>query len=203
AFTFGVSEVLIGESGLLSAVVAGFVPAILKPIDIKRVTDFKAEVADLLIAVLFMVLASRLEFEQFLEFGWRGWLVVAVVMVVVRPLNVFVCTAGQGLNMREKAFIMWLAPRGIVAASMASLFRIMLETNGMFEDTAFVETFTYSVIFSTILIEGLLANRVAILLGLKRPEPNGWLVVGAHEFGRRLATFLSKSGLPVAVIDSN
>ncbi len=203
AFTFGLSEMLIGEAGLLSAVIAGFVPAILKPIDLKRVKDFKAEVADLLIAVLFMVLASRLELVQFLEFGWRGWLVVAVVMVVVRPVNILVCTAGQGLPWREKAFLSWLAPRGIVAASMASLFRIMLEDNPMFKDPAFVETFTYSVIITTIVIEGLLANRVAILLGLKRPEATGWLIVGAHDFSRRLATFLMKSGLPVVVIDSN
>lgn len=203
AFTFGVSEVLIGESGLLSTIVAGFVPAILRPVDIKRVTEFKAEVADLLIAVIFMVLASRLRFEQFLEFGWHGWLVVGVVMLVVRPVNVLVCTFGQGLNWREKAFLSWLAPRGIVAASMASLFRIMLEENGMFENPEFVETFTYSVIFSTIIIEGLSANRIAILLRLKRPEPNGWLIVGAHEFGRRIATFFAQSGLPVAVVDSN
>ncbi len=203
AFTFGLSEVLIGEAGLLSAVVAGFVPAILKPIDLKRVKEFKAEVADLLIAVLFMVLASRLEFAQFLEFGWRGWLVVALVMVVVRPVNILVCTAGQGLPWREKAFLSWLAPRGIVAASMASLFRILLEGNPMFNDPAFVETFTYSVIITTIVIEGLLANRVAILLGLKRPESIGWLIVGAHEFSRRLANYFVKSGLPVVVIDSN
>lgn len=203
AFTFGLAEIIIAESGLLATIVAGFVSAILRPIDIKRVQEFKAEVADLLIAVLFMVLASRLEIEQFLEFGWRGWVVVAIVMAVIRPLNVLVCTAGQGLNWREKAFLSWLAPRGIVAASMASLFRIMLEEDGSFANPAFVETFTYSVIFSTIIIEGLLANRMAILLKLKRPDPTGWLIIGAHEFSRRLSIMFSVSGLPVTVIDSN
>lgn len=203
AFTFGLAEIVIAESGLLATIIAGFMSAILRPIDIKRVQEFKAEVADLLIAVLFMVLASRLEIEQFLEFGWRGWLVVAIVMVVIRPLNVLVCTAGQGLNWREKAFLSWLAPRGIVAASMASLFRIMLEEDGSFANPAFVETFTYSVIFSTIIIEGLLANRVAILLNLKPPDPTGWLIIGAHEFSRRLSIMFSVSGLPVTVIDSN
>jgi mannitol/fructose-specific phosphotransferase system IIA component (Ntr-type) len=150
-----------------------------------------------------MVLASRLELQQFLDFGWRGWLVVVVVMFVVRPVNILVSTAGQGLHWREKAFLSWLAPRGIVAASMASLFRIMLEENAMFEEPAFIETFTYSVIISTIVVEGLLANRVAIMLKLKRPDATGWLIVGAHEFSRRLANYFSKSGLPVAVIDSN
>lgn len=203
AFTFGLAELVIAESGLLSTIVAGFVPAILKPIDIKRVLLFKAEVADLLIAVLFMVLASRLEVQQFLDFGWRGWLVVAVVMVIVRPVNILVSTAGQGLGWKEKTFLSWLAPRGIVAASMASLFRIMLEENAMFSDPAFIETFTYSVIMTTIVVEGLLANRVAILLGLKRPDATGWLLVGAHEFSRRLADYFSRSGLSVAVVDSN
>jgi len=203
AFTFGVSEMIIAESGLLSTIVAGFVTALFRPVDIKRVLEFKAEVADLLIAVLFMVLAARLEVQQFLEFGWRGWLVVAAVMVVVRPLNILACTAGQGMPWREKAFLSWLAPRGIVAASMASLFRIMLEEDNSFIDPTFVETFTYSVIFATIIIEGLLANRVAIILGLKRPDATGWLIVGAHEFSRRLARYFAKSGLPVVIVDSN
>lgn len=203
AFTFGLAEKIIAESGLLATIVAGFVTAVLKPVDIKRVLEFKAEVADLLIAVLFMVLAARLQVEQFAEFGWRGWLVVLAVMALVRPTNILVCTAGQGISWREKAFLSWLAPRGIVAASMASLFRIMLENDPSFSDAKFVETFTYSVIFATIIIEGLLANRVAILLKVKRPDAAGWLIVGAHEFSRRLARLFGKSGLPVLIMDSN
>src|SRR5690606_36911685 len=119
---FGLADVFASESGLLAVTVAGLVVGIKKPAELKQIQQFKSELTDLSIGMLFVLLASRLEFSQFASFGWAGLASVAVVMFVVRPINVLLSTAGFGMSWREKAFLSWMAPRGIVAASMASLF---------------------------------------------------------------------------------
>jgi len=200
---FGCAEAWFSESGLLAVTVAGFVLGIKKPGELKEIRQFKAEISDLLIGTLFLLLAARLELSQFVEFGLQGALVVLGVMLVVRPLNIVVSSWGLGFSWREKAFLAWVAPRGIVAASMASLFTLSLTDRG-FENAAFIETFTYSVIVATVLIQGFSAGALARVLKLQRPKPTGWLIVGAHSLGRRLAGFiLETSRHPVVLIDTN
>lgn len=205
-FVFGLTEALINEAGLLSVTVAGLVIGWKQPVELKEIRAFKAEITDLLIGLLFILLVARLEIQQFIDFGLKGALLVGLLMVVIRPLNVIACSWGTGLSWKERQFLSWVAPRGIVAASMASLFALSLETQGPEQQTAasFIETFTYSVICATVVLQGLSAGLVAQLLGLKRPDPVGWLIVGAHSFGRRLAEILAKeSEKPVVLIDSN
>ena len=48
-------------------------------------------------------------------------------MLVVRPLGVAICTHGSDLSTKERVFVAWLGPRGIVAAAVASLFARQLE----------------------------------------------------------------------------
>jgi hypothetical protein len=222
---FGVSEILLSESGLLSAVIAGLVLAARTPLELKQIRKFKAEIADLLIAGLFILLASRLQVSQFRSFGWDGFAVVGLVVFLIRPLNIFACSFGQDLDWREKTFLSWIAPRGIVAASLASLFRIQLETLerpiqplfsalaslvGITVDpsartsAAFIETFAYSVIIATIVLHGLSAGVLARVLGLRRPSPTGWCIVGAHRLARELAAaIVTHTKLPVILMDTD
>ena len=194
---FGVAELARAETGLLSVTIAGFVFGFSSSSKMKQVKQFKAEITDLLIGMLFILLASRLEFAQFKEFGIAGLVAVLVVVFVIRPMSIFLCGLGSGLELREKALLAWIAPRGIVAASMASLIALNLEDR-------FVETFTYSVIIATIMLQGSTAGMVSTLLGVKRPEPTGWLIVGAHEYARRIAEFLTRTGsYQTVLIDSS
>ncbi|MFN3198172.1 MAG: cation:proton antiporter [Bradymonadia bacterium] len=202
---FGAAEALISEAGLLSVTVAGFLLGVQHPPWLKEIRAFKTEIAEICIGTLFMLLAARLDPATFANFGVGGFLSVAVVMVVIRPISVTLCTWGLGLSVKERAFLGWVAPRGIVAASMASLFAITLENSpgdaGL--DPAFVETFTWSVIAGTIIVQGLSAGMVARWLGLQRPDPTGWLVVGAHDLGRSVARFLSSKGISVVIMDTD
>ena len=200
---FGFAEALFSESGLLAVTVAGFVLGIKKPGELKEIRQFKAEITDLLIGTLFVLLSARLELQQFADFGWKGILAVLGVMLVVRPLNVMLCGWGLGLSWRERLFLSWVAPRGIVAASMASLFALNLAKQGMAQAT-FIETFVYSVIVSTVLIQGFTAGPLAKILKLQRPDPTGWLIVGAHTLGRSVAHFFKDVGKKtVVLVDTN
>ena len=199
---FGVTGALFSEAGLLSVTVAGFVVGMKQPAELRQIRQFKAEMTDLLIGLLFILLAARLRFEQFQDLGARGVLLIGAVFAV-RALNVLVSSWGLGLGWREKVFLGWVAPRGIVAASMASLFTLSLQQWGI-PDAIFVETFTYSVIGATVLLNGFTAGPLARALGLQRPVPTGWLIVGAHPFGRRVARFISRAGQAHAVlVDTN
>lgn len=201
---FGLTEAVISEGGLLAVTVAGLVVGWKQPLGLKRVREFKAEITDLLIGLLFILLASRLRLEQFEEFGIKGAIAVALVMLFVRPMNILLSSLGSDLTGREKLFLSWVAPRGIVAASMSSLFAIALADTGAVSQPKLLETFTYSVIVATVVFQGLTAGLFAKLLGLRRPVPTGWLIVGAHSLGRMIAKFIQdEAKLNVLLLDSN
>ncbi|MGE0707540.1 MAG: cation:proton antiporter [Planctomycetota bacterium] len=202
--TFGVAEAIRSEAGLLSVTVAGFVVGLSGSAELERVRAFKEELTSLLIALVFMLLAARLDLEQVRSFGWSGAAATACVIFLVRPLSVGLCTLGQPLGLREKALLSWIAPRGVVAASMASLIAIHLEARGGSAQASFVETFVWSVIVGTILLQGLTAGPLVRALGLQRAEPQGWAIVGAHALSRALAPFLRRDAAhPVLLVDSN
>jgi NhaP-type Na+/H+ or K+/H+ antiporter/mannitol/fructose-specific phosphotransferase system IIA component (Ntr-type) len=201
---FGLTESFLTEAGLLAVTVAGLVIGWKQPVELKEIRAFKAEITDLLIGLLFILLVSRLEIQQFIDFGWRGAILVGLVMLLVRPLSVFLCSLGTDLKLREKVFLSWVAPRGVVAASMASLFAISLSGQGDNSAAVFLETFTYSVICGTVLIQGFSAGFVAHLLKLRRPEAINWLIVGANIFGRQLGKIIqAEAKTEVFFIDSN
>ncbi len=202
---FGVAEFIISEAGLLAVTVAGFVVGVLQPAELKQIRQFKAEITDLLIGLLFIVLAGRLELSQFADAGWEGVLVVAAIVFIIRPLNIIVSTWGTDLTFKERLFLSWVAPRGIVAASMASLFALGLEGDeSLSGNPELIETLTYSTIVATVILQGFSAGWVARLLGLKRPDPTGWMIAGASAINRRIARFLrDEAKLDVLLIDTN
>lgn len=200
---FGAAEAIQSEAGLLAVTVAGFVVGLSGAAAVPQIKEFKAELTDLLIGTLFILLASRLKLEQFLELGVAGAIAVAIAMVVVRPISVLLCSARTDMTWRERAFLGWVAPRGIVAASMASVFAISMPPESA-ETARVVEAFAYAVIVATIVLQGLTAGPVARMLGLRRPEARGWLIVGAHRLGRKVAEFLAEHGAgPAILIDTN
>lgn len=202
---FGLTELVKPEAGLLSVTVAGLIVGLKKPRQIKEIKAFKAEIVDLLIGLLFLILVSRLEIQQFINFfNAGGGLVLFAVIVLIRPISVFVSSWGTILKFREKALLSWVAPRGVVAASMASLFALSLELKGNEDSAVLMESFVYSIICATVLIQGLSAGVIAKMLGLQRPAPNDLVIIGAHYFGRELAKKLAhKDEQNVILLDAN
>lgn len=202
---FGLSETVQSEAGILAVTVAGLVVGWKRPVDLQKIREFKGELTELLIGMLFMLLSARLDLARFEALGVNGLIALGVMLLTVRPLSIALCTWGSGLGWREKTFLGWVAPRGIVAASMASLFALALaDRAGSGFDPHFVETFTYSVIVSTVVLQGFTAGALAWVLKLRQPVPRGWLVLGAHGFARAVARFLGEStGTPAVIIDRN
>ncbi len=135
--------------------------------------------------------------------GWPGVWTVLAVMLVVRPLNVLLGTVGSDLSVREKLFLCWLAPRGIVAAAVASLFAQTLLRNGI-EGGPELRALVFLVILGTVLIQGLSGGIVASLLGVRRERNSGYAFCGANALARALGRVLTESGdQEVVFLESN
>jgi len=114
------------ESGLVGVTVMGTVMANIKGLNLRPILEFKENLTVLLISSLFILLAARLDLSAFQELGWRGPAFVVLMILIVRPASVFLSTIGTALTRNEKLFLSWMAPRGIVAASVAAVFALRL-----------------------------------------------------------------------------
>ena len=199
---FIVSNSVIAESGLMGATIMGVLLANQKRVNIEHIVEFKEQLGVLLLSVLFIVLSARVELSDFLMVGWKGLGLVAVLVFISRPLGVWLSTRRSDLNNREILFLSWMAPRGIVAMAVASLFALELEQAG-FVGAELIAPVTILVVVFTVLIYSLTAGTLAKKLDLVEMDPQGVLIVGAHPAGRMIGISVKEAGFPVAVVDTN
>ena len=195
-------EQVISHSGILAVTIAGAVLGNL-PIPISReLREFKDQLTVMLIGLLFVMLAADVRYAHVAALGVPGLLVLAVLVGVVRPVGVWLSTRGSGLSRRERLFIAWVAPRGIVAAAIASLTAIGLESESL-PGGVELRALVFLTIAGTVLLAGLTAGPVARLLGVRLPKREAVAILGAHGLGLVLAEELSAGGIPVVFLDSN
>ncbi len=199
---FGIAQVLRNESGLMTAVMAG---VMLRAADLPQerlLLRFKGQLSVLAVSVLFILLAADLSIASIAALGWGGALTVLTLMFLVRPINVLASTWGSDLNWRQKTFLAWISPRGIVAASVASLFSISLTNQGINGGDA-IKALVFLTIILTVFLQGLTARWVASWLKIRSTEATGVVIVGCSPLGRFLGRLLQDQGEYVAMIDTN
>ncbi|AII47170.1 sodium:proton antiporter [Synechococcus sp. KORDI-49] len=167
---YGVSEWLLPESALPASVAAGIVVGRRPATNTADLDVLIQELAQLAITMLFPLLAADVSWAELSPLGWGGISCVLALMLVVRPISVGVATAGLPLNGRQRFFLGWLAPRGIVTASVASLFSIRLEQAGIL-GAGRLQGLVFLTILMTVGLQGLTAQPLARALGLIEPEP--------------------------------
>ncbi|MEM9585756.1 MAG: sodium:proton antiporter [Planctomycetota bacterium] len=203
---FAISNTLAHESGLITVTVMGISMANRKDLEIEHIIEFKENLRTLLIGCLFIVLGSRVDMESVSEIGWPGLLFVVILIVVIRPLSVFLSLLNNPLSLKEKAFVAGLAPRGIVAAAVSSVFALQIESHPIAGDVTSgsqLSTVTFLVIVGTVAFYGLTATPFARWLGLADESSNGVLIAGADAWVRDFAALLHDAGLPVVLVDTN
>lgn len=199
---FQIAESVSHESGLTTVVVAGMVVGNVRTRVSRELLDFKEQLTVLMIGLLFVLLAADVRLDDVIEIGWPAVLTVLALMVVVRPVQVWLCTIGSNLTVKERAFIAMLAPRGIVAAAVASLFAQQLTNRGIEGGDAF-RALIFLVIAITVTLHGLTGGSLARWLGVRRPSGNGYLFLGGNALARALARVLRDDEQEILIIDSN
>lgn len=190
------------ESGLMAVTVMGIALANQRYADMRPILEFKENLRVFLLSAVFVLLSARLKFSDFVGIGPGTFLFVATLMIIVRPACVFISSIGSKLSWREKAFISWMAPRGIVAAAITSVFALALEQRGTGQARQLVPI-VFSTIVGTVLVYGLSGGAVARLLKLAEADPQGIMLLGGGRFARELALVLKNLGFRALLIDSN
>ena len=199
---YAISDQFVHESGLLAVTIMGIILANSENTDIDDILDFKETLSVLLISGLFIILAARIEFEQFYQLGWASVLVLLILMFVIRPIKVWISSIGSDLTLPEKIMISWVGPRGIVAAAVAALFALRLEENN-YEQASLLVPLTFLIIIGTVVIQSLTAKRMATWLKVREPEPTGVLIIGAGKVARVIGKAIKEQGFKVVMTDSN
>jgi NhaP-type Na+/H+ or K+/H+ antiporter len=199
---FQISNAITPESGIAAVILAGMVVGHTRSHDLGDLRDFKEQLTTLLVATIFVLLTADVRLDDVRALGLGGVLTVLALMFVVRPANVYVSTFGTKLEVREKVFLAWLAPRGIVAAAVSSLFADRMNAAGI-EGGAAMRALVFLVIATTVVLQGMSAGIVASLLGLRLPRDVGYVILGADEMARILGEALRRAGEEVVFIDTN
>ncbi len=199
---FSASEFIQHESGLLATTIMGIALANQPHVTIRRIVEFKENIGILLISSLFIILSARLEATTLAALDWRIILFIAFMMLIVRPLSVLAPSYRSPLSWKERAFIAWMAPRGIVAASVTSVFSLRLTEIGHPQAELLVPI-TFAVIVATCALYGLTALPLARWLGLTPTDVKGVLIIGAHGWARELGAVLRNVNQKVLLIDTN
>ena len=200
---FIASSQIVHDSGLLTVVVAGMVLGNIEVKHIDEIYYFKESLAILLISVLFILLSANIDMAELkLLQNWRPLTLFALVIFLVRPLSVFISTMQSTLTTKEKLFISWMGPRGIVAAGIASLFGLKLAGEG-FPQAEYITPLVFMVVLGTVLLNATTAKLVAKMLGVTLETSNGILIIGCTKPSRLIAEYLQNCGLNVVLVDSN
>jgi len=198
---FQVGDALVSESGLTAAIVAGLVVGNLPLPRLSHIAEFEEQLTDLLIATLFVLLAADVRMADVAALGWPGFTVVALLMLVVRPASVFASTYKSELTRADKLCLSWIAPRGIVAAAVASLFAREVTAAGL-PGGSELRALVFVVIAATVTIQGLTAGLVARALGVRLPARKGTLILGANPLACVIAQTLASLGRRVHLIEA-
>jgi NhaP-type Na+/H+ or K+/H+ antiporter len=199
---FTLAQLSRNESGLMATVVAGMMLGSSSLPEERLLRRFKGQLTILGVSVLFILLAADLSIASIFALGWGSLFTVLVLMFVVRPISVGVCTINSGLNWRQKLFLSWIAPRGIVSASVASLFSIFLTERGINGGDS-IKALVFLTIIMTVVCQGLTASWVAKWLQISSTEATGAVIVGCNPLSLLIARLFQERGETVVMIDTD
>lgn len=197
------SDIFAHESGLLAVVVMGMVMGNMDLPNIKELLYFKESLSVLLISILFILLAANINISDMeLIANWKTLALFATVVFVIRPLGVFLSSSGSNLKFKEKLFIGWVGPRGIVAAGIASLFGSKLLSKGE-PGAEYITPLVFMIVLGTVLLNATTARVFAKMVGVFLTKSEGILIIGASKVSRLISSYLQKNNRHVVLVDNN
>ncbi len=191
------ADLIRDDAGLLAAVLLGALVANQRRMDVSlALFAFEETLVQLLVGVLFILVAASVSSDEVRSAMPEAIALLAVMILVIRPVAVALATLGSSYSLRERAFVAWMAPRGIVAGATASAFGPVLAQQGI-AGADKVLPIVFVAIFGTVVIYGLTAAPLARLLGVAGEGRTLVLIVSGHRWAREIGTALVRSGVAV------
>lgn len=199
---FALSAALQPQSGLLTVTVLGLILGNQRLVQVAPFFQFRESLRLPLLSALFVLVAARLTPADLLFWGKPKLLFIATLIFLVRPAAVILSSPGTVLSWRERSFLCAFAPRGFIAAALASLFALDLTDLG-YPKASQILSSTFLLIVASVALYGLGSPTLARLLKVAEASPRGVLILGAHSWAREIAQALVNAGLRVLLVDSN
>jgi len=199
---FVLSNMIQGETGLLTVTVMGIALANMRFTSLRDIQPFKENVTVLLVSGVFIILSASLDLEALRKFEWRFFAFLFALLFLVRPATVLLSLAFSRVPWNDRLLIAWIAPRGIVAVAISGLFALRLNNLG-YEDGTILVTLSFAVVVTTIIAHGFSIKAVARLLKVTGPSERGLLIVGSTPWSLALARQLQQIEVPVTIADNS
>jgi NhaP-type Na+/H+ or K+/H+ antiporter len=198
--SFTISNAISHESGLLAVTVFGIYLANQDDLELDSILEFKEDLSQILISVLFILLAARLELAELLLLGPNVVFFMLIVLFVARPICIALSTYKSNLNWRAKTILSWIAPRGIVAAAVGSVFALSMSKTGI-QGADKIVPIIFLVIIVTVVLQSLTAIPLAKLLKIRQKRPSSVIIIGANHVARAIAKVLQEQKVDVYLSD--
>lgn len=190
------------ESGLVAVTAMGMRMANQDRVNVSKIIIFKSELQIILIPILFTLLAARLHWSEISQINMLMAVFLMATIFLARPVAIAIATANQGIPFKEKVFLAFFAPRGIVSVAVTSLFALELSRVNYPYSNAFLSTMILTIL-GTVVIYSLLSQVMTRMMDVRETDPNGVLIVGSNVFSRQLALLLEKFNVPVTLMDTD
>mgnify|MGYP002635263560 CR=1 FL=1 len=199
---YALSNIFQEEIGLLTVTVMGITMGNIGMLIIYELRKFKDNITVILVPVVFILLTADIDLGNLLSLNWRVFGFLFGFLFLVRPASVWLSTIGAGLTWQERIFVGWIAPRGIVATSIAGLLGLKLAEHN-FENAELLLPLVFAVAFLTVILHGFSIGWLARHLNLAGTSSEGILIVGAHKWSADLALILQNEGVPVLLVSDS
>ncbi|MFK5633597.1 MULTISPECIES: cation:proton antiporter [unclassified Ornithinimicrobium] len=224
-----VSNELQAESGLLTVTMLGIYLANRPGLRLDHVREFKEHLQVLIVGALFVLLAGRVSPAEVVAVAPTALVFVTLLILVVRPASIWLGLLGTSATREERTLLSFMAPRGIVAAAVTSIFALEIEQaaqeaaaevavggrspqeallldaqaerlSALVVESADLVPLVFVTIVVTVAVYGLGVGRLAERLGLATTVPNGVLIAGAPPWARQAAAVLQGLKVPTLLV---
>ncbi|OIO71920.1 MAG: sodium:proton antiporter [Zetaproteobacteria bacterium CG_4_9_14_3_um_filter_49_83] len=186
---FLLADMITEQAGLMAVLVAGAITQRMELPDIQRLRNFKASLSILLISVLFVLLASQLDLALLNRYLWQGIVIFILLALIARPWATWLSCMRTKLNHNQIIFLSAMAPRGVVAAAITSLFALVLSSSGH-PGADILVALVYIIIILSVLTYGFIAAPLSRHLKVDAGSDRTVLIIGGGQMGAEIGRSL-------------
>ncbi|MBW4022084.1 MAG: sodium:proton antiporter [Proteobacteria bacterium] len=191
----------LSEAGLIASTVFGVALANLRVPGLAELRRFKEALVVLIVSALFITLAADLDRHVLTQLSWPLIGLTTAMLILVRPAAIGLATVRSGLTWQERAITGWIAPRGIVAAAVAGVAGLRMQSAGI-HGANLIMPAVFALITATVILHGFSLGPLARRLKLRLGATPGLAIVGASDWSTDLAACLHQAGVGVLLVDT-